>query len=418
MNYAITRRTAIAASLGAPLAAPAQQQGWQAGAAKTVITPTEPIWMSGYASRNKPSEGILKDLYAKALALRDPAGATAVFLTTDLIGLRRELADTIAERCAKAYSLRRECLLLNSSHTHTGPAVGRIRPPKGFEAQAETVGRYTDGMLDRAVEVIGAALKNLQPATLHFGQGLAGFAVNRRRDRPGMRHLPGPVDHDVPVLGVRRPNGELAAVMFGYACHNTTLGQYRISGDYAGYAQEALEGAHPGAVALFVEGCGADSNPLPRYQGTDPTLVHYSVELVSMYGRILATAVDLVLHGKMAAVEGPLRTAFERVDVPFQKTDAKYPYPVQILRFGSGLKIVALGGEVVVDYSLRIKGRLGWEDTWVAAYSNDMPGYIPSVRVLEEGDYEARGGPHGIYAPAVEETIVAKVNELAARTAG
>ncbi len=418
MNYEITRRAAIAASLGASLAAAQTQEGWKAGAARTVITPTEPIWMAGYASRDRPSEGILKDLYLKALALRDPGGETAVILTSDLIGLRRELADTIAERCAKDYGLARDRLLLNSSHTHTGPAVGSIGSPKNHPAQAEVVRRYTEGMLDKAVAVIGAAMRDLAPATLHFGQGLAGFAVNRRRDRPGMRHLPAPVDHDVPVLAVRRAGGELGAVLFGYACHNTTLGQYRISGDYAGFAQEALEKAHPNAIALFLEGCGADSNPLPRYQGTDPALVHYSVELVSMYGRILATAVDLVLHGKMAGVDGPLRTAFERVDIPFQKPSASYPYPVHILRFGSGLKIIALGGEVVVDYSLRLKGRHGWEDTWVAAYSNDMPGYIPSVRVLEEGGYETRGGPGGTYAPAVEETIVAKVNELAARTAG
>jgi neutral ceramidase len=415
----ITRRGLMAASLGGSALIAAQAQaGWKAGVARAAVTPTESIWMAGYAARTKPSEGVLKDLYVKALALEDERGATTVILTSDVIGFRRELADAIASRCREKFGLARDRLLLNSSHTHTGPIVGRFKPPAGHEAQEQVVARYTERLLDRAVETVGAAIRGAAPATLHFGQGLAGFAVNRRRDRPGTRNLPAPVDHDVPVLAVRRPGGELAAVLFGYACHNTTLGQYRISGDYAGFAQEALEKAHPGSHALFVTGCGADSNPLPRYQGTDPALAHYSVELASMYGKILAIAVDIVLHGKMAAVAGPLRTAFERVDVPFQSPPSSYPYPVHALRFGSGFKLVALAGEVVVDYSLRLKAQHGWDDTWVAAYSNDMPGYIPSVRVLKEGGYEAGGGPGGVYGEAVEEIVVAKVNELLLRTAG
>jgi neutral ceramidase len=422
----ITRRGLLAASLGGAAAFAAQEQaGWKAGAARAVVTPQESIWMAGYAARNKPSEGVLKDLYVRALALEDERGAKAVVLASDVIGLRRELADAIAARCEKQFGLARDRLLLNSSHTHTGPALGRFTPPPGYEEQAQVVARYTESLLDKVVETIGAAMRDAAPATLHFSQGLAGFAVNRRRDRPGMRHLPAPVDHDVPVLAVRRPDGALAATVFGYACHNTTLGQYRISGDYAGFAQEALEKAHPKSYALFVTGCAADANPLPRYQGTDPALAHYSEELAAMYGKILAAAVDIVLHGKMAPVAGPLRTAFERVDLPFQPPPAgeertgpaSYPCPVQVLRFGSGLKLIALAGEVVVDYSLRLKAQHGWEDTWVAAYSNDMPGYIPSVRVLREGGYETRGGPGGLYAEAVEELLVEKVNGLVQQTA-
>ena len=48
--------------------------GWQAGTAKVAITPKHPLWMSGYASRTRPSEGAVHDLWAKALALQDPAG--------------------------------------------------------------------------------------------------------------------------------------------------------------------------------------------------------------------------------------------------------------------------------------------------------------------------------------------------------
>lgn len=418
MKHKFTRRGLMAASLAGTVARlQAQgQAGWKAGTAKTVVTPSEPIWMAGYASRNKPSEGVRKDLYVKALALDDGSGKMAVILTSDLIGFRAELSDVIAGGCEKQFGLSRERLVINSSHTHTGPALGTIKPPAGYEAQAQVVRRYTDGLLEKCVQTVGAAIRNTAPVTLHFGQGFAGFAVNRRRDRPGMRHLPAPVDHDVPVLAARRPDGTLAAVLFGYACHNTTLGDYKISADYAGFAQEALEKAHPNATALFMLGCGADSNPLPRYHASDPALVRYSEQLVSSYGGILAASVDLVLHGKMAQVSGPVNTAFDKVDIPLLESASgrkSVPYTIQVLRFGSGPKMVVLAGEVVVDYALRIKAKHGWDDTWVAAYSNDMPGYIPSARVVEEGGYETRSG----YAPTVEETIITKVNSLVERAA-
>ncbi len=423
---------------------------WKAGVAKVKITPTESIWMAGYAARTKPSEGVQTELYLKAVALDDGSGRPAVLVTSDLVGLRRQVADRIVERCQKQFGLTRDHLLINSSHTHSGPVTGEFNPRAGYEGQKAVVSRYTDMLVDKAVETVGVALKQMSPARLEFAQGFAGFAVNRRRAHPGTRGLPGPVDHDVPVLAIRNADGSLRAVVFGYACHNTALGAYQINADYAGYAQEALEKVYPDATALFVMGTGADANPLPRYQGTDPSLIGYSVDLATMYGKILATSVDLVLHGKMKVLAGPLMTGFERVDIPFQtppsrselqarlkdndsniraqsermlraierdgKLPAHYSYPVQVWQFGPSLTFIALGGEVVVDYSLRLKAQHGWEDTWVAAYSNDVFAYVPSARVLKEGGYEAQGGEGGPFSAATEEIIVEKVNDLVRRT--
>src|SRR5262245_30554529 len=312
-------RTKLLFCLLFAVCAGAQTPGqWRAGAAKVAITPNESIWMAGYGARTKPSEGVQTELYLKALALDDGSGRPSVLVTSDLVGLRRKVADRIAERCEKEYGLTRDRLLINSSHTHSGPTTGDFAPRPGYEAQTDVVRRYTETLITKAVETVGAALRSMTPASLEFAQGFAGIAVNRRRDHPGTRGLPAPVDHDVPVMAIHKPDGSLFAVVFGYACHNTTLGAYQINADYAGYAQEALEKSYPGATALFVLGCAGDANPLPRYQGSDAALKHYSLELVTMYGKILAASVDLTLHGKMRPVGGPLRTAFERVDIPFQ----------------------------------------------------------------------------------------------------
>src|SRR5581483_8847729 len=117
----------------------------------------------------------------------------------------------------------------------------------------------------------------------------------------------GPVDHDVPVLRVDNRDGKARAVLFAYACHNTTLSFYRFCGDYAGYAQQYLEENHPGAVALFMMGCGGDQNPYPRGQ----------LEHAQIHGRTLAMAVEAALLPAAKPVRGPLRTALDEVTLDF-----------------------------------------------------------------------------------------------------
>ena len=80
-----------------------------------------------------------------------------------------------------------------------------------------------------------------------------------------------------------------------------------------------------------------------------------------------------------------------------------------------------LGGEVVVDYSLRLKTELGEGNTWIAGYSNDVMAYIPSERVLKEGGYEGAGAMvyYGLPSPwseEVEEAIIRTVDRLADAT--
>src|SRR5947209_6156675 len=258
----------ICAALASSLAA----VDYQAGIGRIIITPETPIYLSGYAGRTHPSEGAIHDLWAKALAIEDRKGARVVIVTTDLIGLPRSISDIVAARIQKQYGLDRAHLVLNSSHTHTGPLVRRNLEML-FELSPEdsqVVSDYSTKLADNLVAVVGSALKDLAPADLRFGDGRATFAVNRRENTPGGVKIgenpKGPTDTDVPVLKVTGPDGTLRAVLFGYACHNTTLtGQfYKLSGDYAGFAQAAIEKAHPGATAMFMMLCGADQNPNPR----------------------------------------------------------------------------------------------------------------------------------------------------------
>lgn len=394
----------------APAALPAGETGddqatptWKVGAASAKITPDRRLQMAGYAGRKEPAEGTEQDLFAKSLAIEDAEGNRLVFVTLDLIGVLAELRSGVEQQAREKYDLPPQALLMNASHTHCGPAYGREDAKDYFATLQQTL-----------VELVGQSLAALQPAELYYSHAHCSVAMNRRTPtEDGFRNHPnpdGPVDHRVPVLSARDAEGELIAVLFGYACHNTTMGFRRWLGDYAGYAQEYFEADHPGVTALFLMGCGGDQNPYPRSE----------LKYARQHGRSLATAVEAALEVNQSTLRhqqplnGPLRCALETVDLEFTDPDRPdFAYPVQVIRFGDSLVMVALGNEVVVDYSLRLQRELAQppaREVWVAGYSNVYSGYVPSRRVLLEGGYEARSRP---WKPSLEERIVGKVHELA-----
>jgi neutral ceramidase len=329
----------------------------------------------------------------------------------DLIAISRDIGSAVAAHALQAHGLSRERLLLSASHSHYGP---EIRPDKAeffkippeFAAKIEPYGRWLTQAL---IGLVDRALGSLEPVELFARQTKADFASNRRPVNHG-------VDHDVPILEARDDAGIVRAVVFSYACHNTSLdpmdGQY--SGDWAGFAQSQLEEQHPGTTALFVTGAAADQNPDPRYQ----------VELSRQYGAQLADAVHASLAGDGIAIEDGLAVAYAEAPLPFEplpskaqleanlatddeplKTKARYllramdegrafprtyPCPVHVVRLGRQLLLVAIGGEPVIDYAHRIKREFATVApiVWVAGYCNDMFGYVPTRAVLAEGGYE------------------------------
>ena len=426
----------------------AADAGWKAGTGRVKITPDKPLWMTGYGARNHPAEGTAQDLWTKALAVSDPAGNRGVIITADLCMVSREITEEVAAELQKKHGLPRSGVMINVSHTHCGPwlvgvALGFRNPPEIRPAAEE----YTRQLVGKMVRAASQALESLAPATISWGEDEATFAVNRRENpEPKVSalraagQLKGPVDHRVPVLAVRGTDGELRGLLISYACHNTVLDFYQWHGDYAGSAQVEIEKRHPQATVLFTIGCGADQNPLPRR----------STALADQYGRELADAADRALAKPMQRVTGKFSSALEDITLTFahkpteeelQKASAanrtawasavreqirakgdgilNYAYPVQAWTLGN-LSWLALGGEVVVDYSLRLKKEIPG-GLWVFGYSNDVMDYIPSERVLKEGGYEGDTAkfPYGRPSPwsaGLENKIVAKAGELVART--
>lgn len=420
---------------------------WKAGAARAKITPEKSMWMAGYAARTKPSEGVELDLYAKALVIEDTQGTAFALITMDLIGVPRNVRLHVAEQVQKQFGIAPERLAINASHTHSGPELRTQRvhgtdDPAVRETQAA---EYTDKLQNTLIRLVGEAREKAAPAQLHYSKARCGFAMNRRlsNGQGGWNNAPnpdGPVEHSVPVLKATDASGREIAVVFGYACHCTTLGHQKFSGDYAGYAQQALETAHPGIIALFMNGCSGDQNPYPRR----------STELAETHGKSLATAVEAALTTPQIPLTGPIRAAYDELPLPYDtlptreqlqerlkssnrldqshaarvlarlEADGKlpqhYPYPVQTIRLGDQLTWVTLAGEVVIDYALRLKAELKDPIVWISAYTNDVPTYIPSLRVWKEGGYEGgdamKWGTHPTrWDQGVESLIIRTVHE-------
>ncbi len=418
-----------------------QAQALNAGIAKKVITPADPAWLNGYASpqRFSPAAGIDHDLWAKAIVLEDANKKRVIIVTTDVLGLSHEISEDIAKKVREKYGIERSQLMLNSSHTHSGPMIW---PSAGmFDYDTKNmivVAGYAQKLTSDILEIIDNAIASLHPAKVSSGNGTAGFAKNRRDPKISIR----PVDYDVPVLTISDMQNKLEAVLFGYACHNTTLGgdHMNINGDYAGYAQIELENQYPGVTALFFQGCGGDINPEPRGK----------LEHAIQHGKTLSASVQQVINGKMSAVSGLINSSFTEVPLEFPAFNLEqyqkeilsedqyvqrraklmlnaynkgwdvsaYKYPIQAIRFGKDLSILALAGETVVDYSLWAKKQYGKSgQIFVAGYSNEVMCYIPTKRILGEGGYEPNSSMiyyvmPGPFADNVEDKILKGIEQV------
>ncbi len=422
-----------------PLANVAADTMRQVGAAAVDITPDYPVRLSGYGSRLLPSTGVAQHIFAKALAIGTDEEGPALLLTVDNCGVPAAMREEVLRRLVTNTKVRDASFAICSSHTHCAPMLigilpnlfGRDIPPEHLLA----IERYTRELTDHLEKVALEALADRKPATLAWGVGKVGFAANRRS-------FPlKPVDHDLPVLRATDAEGKVRAIFTSYACHCTTIGIDEIHGDWAGVAQEALQREFPGAIALTALGCGADQNPHPRR----------TMELVKKYGEDLGAEAKRLARGELKPLDGPLDCQSKQIHLAFdklptldqwqglassktpaiayharknlarldhgEKIPTQLPYLVQRWSFGEGMAMLFLPGEITVDYSLRIKREFDRPRMWLNGYANDVPCYVPSRRVLDEGGYEGAGAMVYYdrptkFAPDVEERIISAVHAV------
>ena len=418
-----------------------------AGVASVDITPAFPIRMAGYAARlSTEADSILQPIAAKAIALGSDEQHPTIIITVDLVGIPWRITKSVTDFLSKEKGIDPAQVAICASHTHGGPEVGNLinilqyRNGHFTDSLLATdqlihITKYTEQLTQKLKNVAVAALQNRKPALLSWGQGQALFAINRRTKG-------GPVDVALPILKITNPDGTLKGVFVNYACHGTTLGgdMHKIHGDWIAEAHRLIEARHPGTVALIALGCAGDANPSPR--GT--------VENVQQHGKEIADNVDKLLTAQLQSLNTPPTGKMKWVKLPFSKVPdvteliaqtkdetvkgyyarlalervergetiaSTLDYPVQVWNFDNKMAMVNLAGEVVVDYSIRLKDEFGAEQLWVNGYSNDVPCYIASRRIVKEGGYEGESSMYwynkpSAFVPEVEDVIVDAAGDI------
>lgn len=406
---------------------PAEQTAFRIGLAKQDITPSEPVRLSGYAARDGLHAGVADALSVRAMVLSPKDSQrdqdSLVLVSLDAIAVTSSMTDSVGKWLQAEYQIPRSQLVLASTHSHAAPhlsgGLSNLFPRPTTVDDAAATQRYTDMVLERTREVIQAAMQQRQPANLHIGDSSVGFPTNRRllnfQTAGGAGTPPvGPLDQRVRVMKITSTTGELLGSTFMVACHCTTLGSAftQVSGDWAGLAAARLEQLHPGAIVLPVIGCGADANPNPR--GTYELAGQHAAEVVDAVEQVVAretlgqlSEFPVAQFGYAGLIpENPSQQEVEKkltsdsyherfwaehmqnVFHDMGRLPESYPMPIHTWQFGQQLTWVFLGGEVVADYQLSLEQRLPTEQTWVAAYCDDVFAYVASERLRPEGGYE------------------------------
>ncbi|MBD3385911.1 hypothetical protein GF407_13415 [candidate division KSB1 bacterium] len=394
------------------------------GTSRIDVTPAVGTFLSGFGSRNKPSDGVYHPLSAVISFLSD--GNTDVLLVSmEWLGFY-DLTKPFRAALSTVTGIAPDRIFLMATHTHCGPALPRPVDIRRHDAIDDL---YFDSVKTKLCKAAEKAMQSRKAVRLFFSQGWCGFAASRRKPdgRGGVEWKPtldAPHDHRVPVIVAKTMRGKVFAVLFGYACHPTGAGDVnQIGGGYVGYAYDYLEKELGEAKAAFFQGGGGDQKPFVRNPESGD-FRRLSLAEVEMLGHRLGLAVMRAIHSEDGfEIVHPLTVKQSMISIPSEQPDRQrlnkalqdsqprvrnwarhnldlldcnkplnleHSLESQSLLFGRSLAFVALAGEITSELALNIQHRLEkrFDRVVIAGYANHIIGYITSSRQHREGGYE------------------------------
>jgi len=406
----------------------------QVGAASVAINPPEGTPLAGYY-HERPSDGVLDDLLAKAMVLSDGRTKAAV-VVCDLITMTRGVVAEARRRIERETGIPGAHVLIAATHSHTGPVLARDSSLDDLTGASSAKGRaYTDALPGLIAKAVAQAHARLSPGSASFAtehedrlsfcrrfwmrDGTVGW--NPGKLNPETLRPVGPVDPEVGVVYFESAEKRPLLTFVNYAMHPDTVGGMKLSADYAGALSRLLAAYKgPEMLTLFANGACGDLNHI-NVQWDRP---QKGPEEAHRLGTILAASVfkaymrlrplgDATLRVKSTAVELPLAPvtegeltrarevakqpakekfldqvqAFKALDVEARK-GKPYEVEVQVIALGRELAWVSLPGEIFVDLGLSVKARSPFAQTHIVELANGAIGYIPNRSAYAEGNYE------------------------------
>ena len=388
----------------------ADQTILKAGCAKVDITPPVGVWLSGYGHRNKPSDGILDKLYAKAMVLDNGQDKIAI-VSTDLLWVPLEITNEVRKQVKGQIGIPENNVLICATHTHFGPKIDRITKNWPDTADSKIDTSYVRTLSKKINDSIVTAYKNLSEAKVGAVKGQIPEVVYNRRTKktdgtvemtfrlpPSSPDLTfGPIDPQVCILKVEATGGALVGAIVNFACHPVSGDQnrkkfYSISADYPGYTAQVIEQTE-GGICLFALGTAGDMNPI-RIDRTNPRLQIGRALGAEVLRRIqfVSTSGEVTLKGMKKSVTFGLKKTLppDRI-MDVDKKEKSLTTEIQVLRIGD-IYILGLPGEILVEIGLEIKNKAGIENLFIISLSNDAIGYVCPRGAYKEGGYEPERG--------------------------
>lgn len=225
--------------------------GWTLGFGKAVLTPDDvgekTYYIAGYNSNN-PAEGVLDDMYARAVYLDDNTGrGGVVFCAIDCVGLSRHDINEI-----RAAVLGHEGLpalkSINICATHTHSAIDT----QGLWGKSYVSDGKDKAFMQRlktlSAEAIVAACENRRDGQLYYGTAEIGDKLSDSRT---------PIDFS-PLLTRLRfapADGGKDVYIVNMSCHPELLGRgtKNVSADFPAYMGKEIA-AQTGGEFVFING--------------------------------------------------------------------------------------------------------------------------------------------------------------------
>jgi len=407
------------------LAPSTAQADLRAAAVRADITPQNSQWLLGYQARQ--SDGVHDRIYHRVLAL-EAAGTPFYLISTDVCLFSPNFYDTVMHELQARTGIDPTHVWWSVTHTHAAPEIG---PPDMYKA---LLGRsdhdwdraYTTSVTDALIDAVKAARDKLEPARLSFATTTANANINRRaRDVDGKISLglnpDGPVDRQVNLMRLQRPDGSPIALVINYAMHGTVMsGQnLKISGDAPGvvaaYVEEQL-----GGTVLYVNGAAGNIAPIYSVY-SDAASGHLSQFRVLLGDRVIASARAMssgtdsivIRHGQQI-VETPRRddlTWPDELSAYATSDRQRIRLPLRFLAINDTV-IWSAPVEMFCDIAMNIRERSPFKQTFYFGYTNGWFGYLPTAKAFEEGGYEPRTSP---FTPQIEHDLTTAVTEFLGR---
>jgi|GEM_PF-22831 len=398
----------------------------RAGIATTSITPPVGVDLTGYVGRTGPSNRVHDELSATALVLDDGATRIAV-ISVDILGTDLAQDAALRESISDATGIAPENLMVASTHTHSGPAIGVLRQC------GEPDDAYVRRMFTQIVSATKEACANMADARISYVRGESELAWNRREwvISAGVQQSPASGVVTDPEIGglLIEIEGQKPVMLFNYACHGVVMGgdNLEISADWIGAARDALESSGKIGTAIFLQGCCGNINP--RWRG--------SFDEVRHAGESVANPLLADLPNAKPLEDPTIRVAWARVDLPYMPLPSEESLEQEIsfqrgeiekfqaqgntvhlqvakamagwaesslamLNDGGGPESVAVGlqvirigdvvlvthpGEAFCEFGLAFR-KMTTHAVLPVAYANGNIGYIPTAEAYKEGGYE------------------------------